>query len=525
MFTHIFSLLKAKKFSIALYVVFALILVVMCLLKVNTHVDETLTFTLSNEPNSTAIVLQQGVKFEDPARLFAEAFSTDSNSRFDYINVWDNQTKDVHPPLYYVIVHTICSLFPSQFSLWQVAVINIFFMLLTLFVVRKIIKLLTDSAVVSCLLSVAFMITGGFLSAVTFYRMYIMAMFLVALTAYLFLRLTKQRETWLSYIPLMIAIYCGALTHYYCIVFAVFISVVYGVYLIVEKKWKPIVVFSLSMGITGVLSYLSFPPMIRHLFFGSRGSEALQNLSSQSGYLGRLKNFFSIIDDQLFGGLLIYIIVAGVLFLLLTVLLRTRCKQENDVAFPSKELIKKYVLLLVPSFLFYIIVAKMAAYQTDRYISPIYPVLFVAVFCLIGEFLQRITPQKGVALLMCLLVTVTSLQSLRNTNFTYLYRQSNTFLEKTSAYADVDCLCIYDQSYRVQASYKELSQYKSITFLSVNDLDRLSELSVSSNDKLVVTICGTDKNYVQRVLSDCSNLNKSKHLGSYSYSNSYYLSE
>ena len=37
---------------------------------------------------------------------------------FSFASVFFNQAHDVHPPLYYMVIHTICSLFPMQFSKW-----------------------------------------------------------------------------------------------------------------------------------------------------------------------------------------------------------------------------------------------------------------------------------------------------------------------------------------------------------------------------------------------------------------------
>ena len=38
--------------------------------------------------------------------------------RFDYASVYYNQTQDVHPPLFYFLLHTVCSLFPGSFTKW-----------------------------------------------------------------------------------------------------------------------------------------------------------------------------------------------------------------------------------------------------------------------------------------------------------------------------------------------------------------------------------------------------------------------
>ena len=43
---------------------------------------------------------------------------THDETQFRYDSVYYNQSQDVHPPLYYYFLHTICSFFPDQFSKW-----------------------------------------------------------------------------------------------------------------------------------------------------------------------------------------------------------------------------------------------------------------------------------------------------------------------------------------------------------------------------------------------------------------------
>lgn len=51
---------------------------------------------------------------------------------FNYASVYYNQRGDVHPPLFYILLHTVCSVFQGSFSKWFGLGINILFMLLTM---------------------------------------------------------------------------------------------------------------------------------------------------------------------------------------------------------------------------------------------------------------------------------------------------------------------------------------------------------------------------------------------------------
>jgi len=60
---------------------------------------------------------------------------------FNYISPYYNQTRDVHPPLFYFLVHLVSSFALGSFSKYIIFSINLVFMLLTCLILRKIIKL------------------------------------------------------------------------------------------------------------------------------------------------------------------------------------------------------------------------------------------------------------------------------------------------------------------------------------------------------------------------------------------------
>ena len=84
-----------------------------------------------------------------------------------------------------MFLHTICSFFPEKFSKWYAGSINIFFALLTLYTSRKIVLNLTNNKEICNIVSFAFILSPGILSAISFFRMYIMAMFFTTLLTYI----------------------------------------------------------------------------------------------------------------------------------------------------------------------------------------------------------------------------------------------------------------------------------------------------------------------------------------------------
>ena len=76
--------------------------------------DEIATYGLSSCPNALGrkdyeITWKSGKDYEN-------LLIVNENTRFSYGMVYDNQVRDVHPPLYYFLIHSLESFFPGIFS-------------------------------------------------------------------------------------------------------------------------------------------------------------------------------------------------------------------------------------------------------------------------------------------------------------------------------------------------------------------------------------------------------------------------
>lgn len=129
--------------------------------KADFHTDEYLSYALSNHIGTFTMEVVDGETYEPAVAPFLENYAADHENRFNYSNVWDNQEMDVHPPLYYALLHTICSFFPSTFSKWYAGIINIIFVILTFRVYRDMLKLYNKNEAIDKVASVIFVFSGG----------------------------------------------------------------------------------------------------------------------------------------------------------------------------------------------------------------------------------------------------------------------------------------------------------------------------------------------------------------------------
>ena len=72
-----------------------------------------------------------------------EYMTVSSDEIFNYWSVYYNQSRDVHPPLFYMLVHLVSSICLNTFTKYIIFAINLIFYIASCFVLRKILNYLT----------------------------------------------------------------------------------------------------------------------------------------------------------------------------------------------------------------------------------------------------------------------------------------------------------------------------------------------------------------------------------------------
>ena len=119
--------------------------------KENLDYDEMSTYGLAN--NSFLLNVDENVEMTGEEALLKYA-SVQEGNEFNIKNVFDNQTKDTHPPIYYIIVNFICSINSGKFSIWYGLSINIFFIIILIFQMRYLINLIINDRLSATIISI-----------------------------------------------------------------------------------------------------------------------------------------------------------------------------------------------------------------------------------------------------------------------------------------------------------------------------------------------------------------------------------
>jgi hypothetical protein len=446
-----------KIFDTLIYISFILVLVFACRQKVSVNIDEVYSYGLANHYGSKSIQIEDGFKYVPSEEVYYNYVTVFDEHRFDYINVWNNQVQDVHPPLYYCILHTICSLRPRTFSMWYGFFINIGFAIGVLLVIRKIVDLYTKGYFVKSLISLSFIAMTGIYNAVMFIRMYVMAMFFVTLFIYWVFKFIKDKDNFREvsqYIILLLISVGGILTHYYCMVFFGLFTFIYAICLLSGKRIRDALFFCVTMAVSVLLSLIIFPGMYSHFFLSGRGTESFEHFAYNEKFVAQLSVVANLINKHIFGGLfpiLIFIALLGLIVAL--VKKKIEIKAGTDL-----------IVTVVPSLMYFVLISRIAPYGTDRYYFPIYGVLFVIFILSLSRAIKVLTKGTAFKVILAAILVVVSVNGWLVNEWSYSEKYTEDAIKFAREHSDLDCVFLYERRTRTHPAFFEVKNYNSVTF-------------------------------------------------------------
>ena len=280
-------------------------------------VDEIFSPILANSPYHNAFLdaWYQEIPTRNgwmSAHILKENYAVEEYDRFNYAAVYYHQRMDVHPPLYYFLLHTISSMFPGTYSAQYALGINLASLCLIDIIMVKLCGLLygkKEYAVVP-LAFLTLMEIMQFLYA--WQRMYMLLFLFCLWYVYIHARLFKSGAWKKSFLVQMICcIALGSLTHYYFYIYACLWSLGSTICLIRSRK-KYECFHYLYAGVAGLaVSWIAYPYVMWHIF-STKTHTVIEPWTLEKG-----KEYLGFLNDRLFNG---RVVAAGVIVLLLFVL-------------------------------------------------------------------------------------------------------------------------------------------------------------------------------------------------------------
>lgn len=490
------------------------------------NLKDTVADVLAHRGSSKLLSYKADV-YEEPVWITSEQFheyiTVDETDDFNYLSVYFNVKDDNHPPLHFMLLHTMCSFFQGRAEAWMGCAINMICAAVCMLLLMQLGRLLAPvfgmeerGRFLGLLMALLYGLSTGCMATTLLIRMYgLMSCFCVAL---LYIHVKK----WLAEgfdkknKGLIAVTVLGFWSQYFFLFYCILLAAVTVVLLWCTKRRKELWRYVRAMITAAVIGVGVFPFAISDVFSSGRGVEALGNLASGlAGYGTRLISFGSILIDRTFGGLLWVILVLLSLILLSLILLarknekgRTEADSQDKADSPDQTKHRKGMLamLVIPVLGYFLLVARMAPYLVDRYIMPVFPfVILLGALLLVGIAgrLERENPGKQVCYILCGAVVAIQLWGLLCYDGTYWYQDYDEQLAVAKQYAGTPCICVYD-GVGYYENLQEFTHYGQTLLVKAEELAGRKDVeSVAKLEKLVLLTKSTvDWESVSRVLEE-----------------------
>lgn len=511
------------RIKIALSIALVLFLCVIGTQKERLNGDEIFTFGLAN--NSQYISLDSTTLYSGDS-LWSDY--ADVVTPFDFTRVFSNQTKDVHPPLYYIFIHIVSSLFAV--TKWTGLSVNIIFAVACYWQLIALCECFLAKKQALFFASIA-VTTMAFTNAVMLIRMYMLLMFFTQALLLLLLHYTDKKLNLRFFLLLFATLLGGAATQYYFLIYAVFACGLFGVFLVSQKQWLSLFVCCGTAIAAGCTMILIYPAILTHIFDGYRGEQAFESFGT-SDFFANFSAYYQMLNQQLFAGCLTFLLcLLGITFvgsLFYFKVISNKDKHSiphisfaslTDIATP----IKQFLLLALPAILYVMLIAKIAPYQIDRYIMNVMGIIFICIgiSCL---FLVKKHSSKHLPLVYIMLIAL-AFCSYKD-GIPYLYTGTDEKMQILENY-DTDALFVVPSS-QVTVSFPYPTACQNVQAILTSELDLLVDERYTNHDTLIVFLTRDETSENEEILQIILNANEGldcyQELFDINYCTIYYLS-
>ncbi len=359
---------KVSRIALAAIIVISLALsFVFTAVKQGYHEDELLTYNLANSSKQLGVDAQ----WNSPEDF--NEYLTAGEHRFDYQNVYANQVIDAsHPPLYYALVHTVCSFFPGVFSRWLAFAINVVMMTGALILLFKIGQRVTGSNLYALIGVGGYAFSIACITTTIYLRMYASLTFWVLAFLYLSLRMYDKKNTVkiTDCIPMLIVVICGILTQYYFILCAGLIGLVFLIFKIKEHCVKDLLFYIVTAVVGAGIALAVYPYIITNVLGGNRGLGSLElnidTVTIITFFVYKMFCYVQILAKDLFLGQLWLLILCTVVLIASFIYFRFVKKRK---------LPRKAWFIIVPGVVFFLGISAVSPFNSDRYVMASLPLL------------------------------------------------------------------------------------------------------------------------------------------------------
>ena len=398
----------------------------------------------------------------------------------NYGMVYYNQSRDIHPPLFYFLVHTVSIFFVGHFSKYIIFSINLIFMIFSLWTIKNIFeKLDKKHLIVPALILYGF--SMGAISTVIFQRMYSMLNFFVLMFISANIDIIKKdfdidKKLWnkLTWIVLL-----GFWTQYYFCIVAGVVAVLVLIGVIRKQGKQGAITYILKYLKMAVIGVLLYPLSINHIFFSYRG---VGKAEMARGFGEKLVEYLNMI------GYSFSVPVLAIAICLILLAMAVAVKSVIDKKVDKNALGAGAIIFSVICYV--CVIVKVSPELQDaniiRYIMCVLPLIIISILLLIDTVIKNKNVLKynlvGISL-------VISVYGLMFSEPAFLYKGYAKYLEIAEENKEDKFVYVGDTVFNHIQSMPEFATYSESLILNESQLDVLeNDSKLSEENEFILSI-------------------------------------
>ena len=499
---------KALKYLVIIILILIGIRVYFGYQKEDFFMDETFSYTLMNMKEGAGMI-QTAPEFNNiwiSGDKIKNMLVVGKDEVLRYDIVYYNQTQDVHPPLYYFLLHTSSALSFGNFTKWTGIILNILIFIGISFALYVIGKKVFKSTIWAIVLVAIYGVSTGAIFSTIFIRMYELLILFVLLYLNKIIDILKMNVienkniSKKDIIQLVTIFVLGMLTHYHFIIISVLISLVLFIIMLFKKVKISRICTYVGINILGLLIYSAiYPSFYTHMFGTQRGTESTGNLLNLADYADRIKRGINVFDVNIFGEVGKIIIPIFILFITLAVIKKIlenglKKVEEKDGKKEETECIDKYILgiVIISTIIYFMLVGKIVPFMSIRYFLIIVPLIHI-VLVYIFKFVMETLVKKEILRISMVVIIILGYMLISLTvaeKNEFLYKGSNNMYKEIEKTGVKDYIYYYNNFYEVNS---DITRYTKDVNVYFADINKVSENNSNEKETGIAEIRKKDK--------------------------------
>ncbi|MBP3686748.1 MAG: hypothetical protein J6J35_00105 [Alphaproteobacteria bacterium] len=287
-------------------------------------------------------------------QTFNDYLTVQQGERFKYRHIYENLKIVEHPPLYFLLLHTVCSFFPDNFDKWHAGSINIVLFILIYIALFKLSELmLNDSRLAVCCVALWGFSEIG-LDTVVFLRMYILQTLLSICLMYEAIKIVKENKASSKQLFFtFLYSFLGIFTQYNSIFFSFFVALVVCWIMLKRKNYRLMFWFGGVIALSVIMLFIVFPPAYNVLFGSMRARQVMSGIMYSGAdseaymmeFLFRAERNLSVLREILFTHFFAFNAINGKIIAFVLIMLTASCIYLKVKISPSVALLLSVVAL------------------------------------------------------------------------------------------------------------------------------------------------------------------------------------